>query len=411
MKKGITFSIITFLFLIPILSFVISYSTSMQSIRRESIQRILSDQIIFFSKVLKDDLEKTVWISGKRAAISLMQEVIRTGMPTNDSVGAIKELIENGTLNGEIEILMQNNTINSWIDLIKSEQSASNFNFNISYLNLTIGWQNFEILLQIAFSINVSDLSNTTRLSRISNTSIGVSIENLEDPIYPLYTNGLVRRSIKICNSSLPEVISLATGTIASGNTSGNAVIALSSNISYIQSIENKSEKILVTDNLSTVGTSLSNQFKGLVSDTADIPIGLTKPYIVNTTNATTSIPNQILIYLDEITKKVWNIDNLETTIRTGCYHLSLNGSNFLGRLEGNLTISGNLTGIESFVDVSELMLIEIPIKENQSVIDYLYFSNNTYLGCKVRGINETWFRIDSWNANRYGVSELLDCS
>ncbi|MCW1296421.1 MAG: hypothetical protein OH319_01935 [Candidatus Parvarchaeota archaeon] len=411
MKRGISFSIITFLFLIPILTFIITYSESMQSIRRESIKKILSDQNIFFSKTLLNDLEKMIWITGKRAIISAIQRVIKYGTPLNDSISVIKELMQNGTIFGVNETLMQNNTIGYWINLIQLEQNVSAFNFSIAYSNLEVDWESFNCIFNVSFSINVSDISNTTRSTRIGNISILVSIEKMEDPIYPLYTNGLFRKSIKICNSTLPEVRSLAFGTIASKNVTGISVIGLSSNLTYIQSIQNKSDKILVTDNLTIIGSALINAFKGVVADHSDLPAGITVPYIINTTNATTSIPDARLIYLDEITKKVWDIEKFEDTINTGCYHISLNGSNIFGRLEGKLNSTGNKSGIESFVDVRKLISMDIPVKENQTLIDYLYFSNNSHPGCKVRGINETWFRIDPWNAERYGVGEILDCS
>ncbi|MFN6992235.1 MAG: hypothetical protein ACK4MM_05890, partial [Fervidobacterium sp.] len=92
----------------------------------------------------------------------------------------------------------------------------------------------------------------------------------------------------------------------------------------------------------------------------------------------------------------------------------------FFDRLEGKLSIqtkySGQTTneiGLESFVNKEYFLSIEVPVKSGTNM-DYLYFSNSTYSGDGVKGMDSS-FEIDnqaslgSTHQQIYQVSQILN--
>ena len=75
-------------------------------------------------------------------------------------------------------------------------------------------------------------------------------------------------------------------------------------------------------------------------------------------------------------------------------------------RLEGNLSVSPDNKGIESFV----LPESGLPVKNNQTRTDYLYFDNSTHTGCyKTRWVFEDWIRMSAEEISKYNLTELSD--
>jgi hypothetical protein len=143
--------------------------------------------------------------------------------------------------------------------------------------------------------------------------------------------------------------------------------------------------------------------FGGVVSETPDVPD--VACYIAGAGNAVSLIGGIVnssgyrKIILDNETRAAWSIPMIEYL---GYYSsFSSGGPDFLRRLEGSM--SPMAYGMETFA-VEEAGL---PEKPDQSRVDYLYFSENTYNGNQVRHFPD-WFRIDAANAAKYNLTELV---
>lgn len=90
------------------------------------------------------------------------------------------------------------------------------------------------------------------------------------------------------------------------------------------------------------------------------------------------------------------DVSNLTKHVENMLYIESISGPSFLDRLEGDMTADDN--GIESLVYVPSS-----PVKNDKSVVDYVYFEDNTN-GCQIIGM-PSWFRIH--NAVDYGAEGL----
>jgi hypothetical protein len=99
-------------------------------------ENIVADQIHQVKRSVETDFGKAMVTSGKRALISGDDYVVMNGQPMNDSISGMKELMENGTIEGNISMLMVNNTLLNWTNKILSV--PTNFDVNITFSNLDV---------------------------------------------------------------------------------------------------------------------------------------------------------------------------------------------------------------------------------------------------------------------------------
>ena len=166
-------------------------------------------------------------------------------------------------------------------------------------------------------------------------------------------------------------------------------------------------------------GITTLNEF-GAVVCSCNITPPLTTVYISNAT--VQNIPNQTNVLVDAENGNVWYIDNLVEDIKNSYYHSSDVGASFLDRLEGRLNVqqkyriqSDKRIGLEFFVDKSYLSSLGIYVDLEKTNVDHLYFDENPHDGRRIKGLENTAFRIDEENctdnkthAEIYGVDEIL---
>ncbi|MEM5781791.1 MAG: hypothetical protein QXD43_01165 [Candidatus Aenigmatarchaeota archaeon] len=401
--KGIFYSVMIALFLISFLALIIFYS---QTQTTNIDINIRANELEYFSKSIEKDLTRFLEIHGKRALISAVSKIVVNGTGLDDAQIRLNEMIQNGTLYGEPVPLVDTSNLQTW--KLNISKIASAVGFNVEFKNIEINiTQNdsFNVLFVAKVYVNISDGTiNIGILKNITSYAL-VSIEGIEDPIYPLKTYGRVIRFIKMSNVS-KTTNSIVSGENASGFVSGYAFVKSDFQVSDINS-----SQILVTNSVAGKET-IAAGFAGVVSESdIIIPPQLIGKAVTGATNAMNLIKNGTKIYLDETTKKVWDLSNLTLDIKNGYYHSSDEGASFLDRLEGNLTLSPKYQyGLESFVYLPDLTNANIPINSQLSVLDYQYWRN--IAGNSIRNGNYdsvyAWFKIDSQCANLYGISELI---
>jgi len=404
--KGLLYSIMAALIVIPIFGIIFFHS----QIGQKNIDiSIRANELKYFVDSIETDLQRFMEITGKRALISAVSNITVSGTPLDDAQLRLSELIENGTLRGAPSPLVDTNNLNTWkgkIDII-----ASNSGFYMVFKDIEMNvTQNdsFNILFEIRTLVNISDPNAKMGVLRNITAASIVSIEDLEDPIFPLNTLGRVFRVIRYYNFT-DYSKDLVQGTNASlTSASGNATIINSSDLTV-----SDPNKILVTDIIADSKIDIIIGFKGVVAESDYVPGGISKPYIVGSPNARSLIQEGERIYLDPrfYTKKVWNLQNLTLAIQNGYYKPSDNGASFLDRLEGRLTLSSKYNyGLETFVNLPDITQVNLDVDYTLSCIDYKYWENVT--GSSIRNGNYdpvfNWFKIDLNNANIYGVNQLI---
>jgi len=407
-SRAYVYTLASLIFVAPLFLFLVSYMNAASSGADRS-EKIIADQTSNFEGNVESDFLKAAKISAKRAVLSAVSYVIINGNGLANASDSITTLMVNGTISGQPQQLMENSTLNDWTAKMVARAAETGYYVAVDYSSIMVRPEDsFSLYFETTLFVNATSYNNRTSVRRVATEKFTMSIENIEDPLYPLNAYGFVKRTILKSPYTRPPFW-LAAGTNASGSASGPAVV--SSSQAYVDSISDKASKILVTNNISNITGASS--FKGAVGNKSDVPIGFSKPY-VSGIGGTGAISANLTIYLDAQTKKVWFIDNLTKDIDGKYYHASENGSSFLDRLEGRYNVSDyyrnqttNIIGLETFVDLTELSANSVMPDTTQSVIDPLYWDSPNHPGTLVRGMYY-WFRLDAGSASRYNVSSLL---
>ncbi len=388
--KGQVYSLITVLIVFPLMMYILFFVTSSQSARYSGLEKVVSDQIYQVERSIERDFGRASGTSCKRALLAVSGDVVENGRYVNDSVGLLTELMIDGTLNGNENFYMENNTLGDWMNAILGVETGFNTNLNHSY-PLIENSGGIELKVTVNLSTDVSDGLGIARKSRNMEKETPVSVEGIDDPIFPLNTQGYIRRLV----TEYPHpyyALKVVTGT-SSGSCSGE--------VSFDAGTPDP-EKILVTENASGV-----SGFRGVIGEAGDIPA--VSCYVVSAPGAVVLVSQAVQqsgyesIYLDSNTAGVWSLP-LAEGIENGHYYRE-DGPDMLKRLEGDLSPSQD--GLQTFVSIPELRAQGIPVKETQTRLAFLYFSQQIYNGERVRGLPD-WFRIDTEHAATYNLTELL---
>ncbi|MEM2146162.1 MAG: hypothetical protein QW279_12425 [Candidatus Jordarchaeaceae archaeon] len=199
--KGLIYTVISILIVASVIAILLTYLNISYSLRKDTAEKIISDQLHYFAKNVEEDIERALRISSKRALIAAVDNVTLGGkhFDQGTAIDKIYELAQNGTLEGSRNDFMFNNSISFWMETIE-EKANKTFKFKLNTSPIEIKpFDSFNILFRINFTINISDNTETIRIYRNGQKEVLISIEGLEDPLIPLYTNGRYRKTIWKC--------------------------------------------------------------------------------------------------------------------------------------------------------------------------------------------------------------------
>lgn len=386
--KGQMYSVIVLMLSIPVMFYITYYMVSSQNIGHETAESIVTDQVLETARSMENDFERGITISCRRAMLSAINTIIMEGSYLADSRAAIRELMLNGTLEGELSLIMGNNRLSDWRDQILSVDSGfiADANFSDPVIENHDG---LHVLVRINLTINVSDTGGTARIDRHFQKSVSVPVEGLEDPIFPLSTTGYVMRIV----NELPY--DFYTRKFPGGPGSGNC----SGRVSLDHSSPDNGTRILVIGNATGISDAILQSFAGVVNnDSEDLSARGVSCFVSGVGNAPALLPFNESVYIDEATSSVWRLPVAEEE-----YYYYGSGPSFLQRLEGDLSPSPDGKGMETFVTEE----FGLPEKPSQSRIAWKYFSSAGYTACyKARWMDSFW-RVEAADIARYNLTEL----
>jgi hypothetical protein len=331
-------------------------------------------------------------ITGKRALLAAVNNVIISGEYLDNSTLRLHELIMNSSIYGNESIIMVNNTLSEWRSRVLAQDHAFSIDLNFSDLKIE-NYDGINIKLSMFFTINISDPQNRSRIDKTVWKEALVSLNGIEDPLFPLSTTGYVKKVVKeypfsYCTRKLQ-------GSMSSGNCSGNST--------FDSSEPSPGSKILVVENTTGISDATLQGFAGVaVEYPEDLAARGVSCFVSGAAGAMLNISGNQSVSIDNLTGSAWLLPINQGA--EGTYYYRGIGPNFLQRLEGDLSESPDGKGLESFVPDE----IGIPDKPNQTRVDYLYFSSQSYPGCKkARWISEEWLRLQQSEIDRYNLTEL----
>lgn len=196
--KGVLFSSIL-VFLAIFLVMFISYQYSLTSFysSQRSVESRINSILNYYYNIISDS-ERSLQIISKVAVSTSVNYIVTNGIPLSSSNDTIVELMTNGTINGEGQGLIENSTIKDWEDNMEQISSLQGFNTNISISDIEVHpSDSFHLSVSYSISVDISDPVSDTNISKNSTESFVFSVENFEDPLYPLNTNGMVSNIVK----------------------------------------------------------------------------------------------------------------------------------------------------------------------------------------------------------------------
>ena len=191
--KGLSFTlIITLMILVLINLFFLRKSLVSYEFEETAVRNRVMSLKNFYESIV-EDASNAMDISSKRAISACISKVITEGKPLTDAKTSIEILVLNGSFNGSIEPLMEGSTLFDWKEKIEYVAKNNGYEVSISILNFSIGpYDSFNLLAVFNFSINLTDANKIAYIKRNQTVTKLISLENFEDPLYPLNTLGRI---------------------------------------------------------------------------------------------------------------------------------------------------------------------------------------------------------------------------
>ncbi|MDD5086373.1 MAG: hypothetical protein PHV16_01345 [Candidatus Nanoarchaeia archaeon] len=195
-KKAMVFTIISVILIsILVFSFTLynKYSLRDKSVvtgtRVKSMDNFIMD--------IENDIERGVYITGFRAIMSMEQYITTNGKFIGDFQPRFMEAFLNGTINNSKMALMNESTFVNWTDKVKFEAEKLDINLDFDINDVIIYHDDpWEVKVYVDIKINVKDKKNTASWDRDVKITTNISIEEFEDALYSINSNGKVTNKI-----------------------------------------------------------------------------------------------------------------------------------------------------------------------------------------------------------------------
>ena len=192
-RKGMFFTVLV----IALLSlFLVSYTIYSAVQDRSAIsKRIQTMNNFLFS--LEKDLERQGKIAGFRIVFLAEDYITRTGNYVSDVDGFFQESFFNGSVYGQENEIMLGARYEDILDSINDKANKINVNISISEPELSVLQEDpWHVALLFSFDLTMQDNTKLASWSKRENIKSLINIENFEDPIYIINTNGKVTNKI-----------------------------------------------------------------------------------------------------------------------------------------------------------------------------------------------------------------------
>jgi len=392
---GQFYSMVALIITIPIIMFVVSYISYSQKFGGHVADRVISDQLHQLTTSVELDTAKAMEICGRRAVLAAANFVLGGGIPLTDADANLTTLMLAGMINRTASFMMINNTMPNWSQRITSK--PVNFDIYLQYGNISIeNYDGFSLRIGMDINLTVTDKLGVSRLDRVNSREyVIISIAGIEDPVFPLKTQGFLRRIIRRADQPYFGM-RILTATV---NSSGSC----SARITFNKS-ECDTSKILVASNLTGVVYSC---YAGIILGASYNLSGQSDCYLTGNASAVQLVNDTIVssgydtVLIDRETRSAWSLPGAANLSER--YYYNGNGPDFLMRLEGNY--SPTAKGIVTFAYPPELEEQALPV-DNYSRVDYQYFTGQG--ACITFRAMPEWFGMDGSHAADLNISALL---
>lgn len=202
-KRGIFFTT-TVLVVMTIL--VASYGLYSYSNQSKNIEkRIITLENFLLS--IEEDLPRQVYISGFRSIFLMEKRIAETGIYIDNVESQFKQAFYNGTIYLQEQDLLEDISEEKIEEAVNTKIAKINGNFSWKIQNVSLKQISpWNIHIEVNASIKLEDLSHLAKWEKNITIVTEIPIENFEDPIYRVNTNGKVTK--KIIKTPYPDLSS-----------------------------------------------------------------------------------------------------------------------------------------------------------------------------------------------------------
>ncbi|MFH1200424.1 MAG: hypothetical protein V1708_05125 [Candidatus Micrarchaeota archaeon] len=210
--RGLVYSIITLMILLPVFFFVGAYLQSEQTRDEETVLKIRGDEISNYADSISLDVPRILDMTSKRALIAALNYIDVNGTPLNQSPLDAKLQVESLMLNGTIynstspflASSSNSSTLNDWAARMAGLGSDYGLSTNITVTSVEVKpHDSFSLNVSLSLAVNITDGISSMAVRRTYAVYEILSLEGFEDPLYPLNTNGFVKRTIARANGTI----------------------------------------------------------------------------------------------------------------------------------------------------------------------------------------------------------------
>lgn len=196
-RRGILFSVITLIVLAPILLYILVYLDEIRTQDAQVVLKVRGAELANYIESVSQDVPRILDITARLAFVAALNTIDANGTALDDSSLRLRELMLNRTLYGSNSSFMNSSGLNDWT--LAMEQLGTRFGLktNVTILSLAVNQSDaFTLNFSMTVAVNSTDPLTQIRVDRFYLQSALVSVRNFEDPLYPLKTNGFVKRLV-----------------------------------------------------------------------------------------------------------------------------------------------------------------------------------------------------------------------
>ncbi len=192
-KRGFFFTIIT---IVTLSLFLITYGIYNEFKERSSEQKRVKT-LDSFLKATEADLSRQAYIMGFRAIFIIESAISASGSYSSNVNAQVNEIIQNGTLGGVPQPLMVEATLPEISALANEKASKLNAELTLSQPTIHVFQRDpWHVIVQINTTLILNDKNDKANWTIDESIEAPLKIDNFEDPLYLVNTNGLVTNKI-----------------------------------------------------------------------------------------------------------------------------------------------------------------------------------------------------------------------
>ena len=210
-KKGLFYLLVSVLFVVIMILVFLAYKEYSYVDR----QKVIETRIMTINDFIKDidsDSKRVIYISGFRALIALEDYVASSGDYLNDSEEIFRIAFYNGTVNGTDVEILENSSYSDYLDRLRviADRIGLDIYINVTGINLYHD-SPWSVRVIVTTHVNISDQKGLATWDFYKDYNTSVSLINIRDPVYSVYTFGRVPNTIRISPSNISDFVFDAT--------------------------------------------------------------------------------------------------------------------------------------------------------------------------------------------------------